>query len=51
MIGPSFEATLAAAARGDELAFGILWRDLQPGLLRYLNALAPGAGEDLASET
>jgi RNA polymerase sigma-70 factor, ECF subfamily len=42
---------LAAAAAGDELAFGILWRDLQPGLLRYLNALAPGAGEDLASET
>jgi RNA polymerase sigma-70 factor (ECF subfamily) len=51
MIGPSFEAVLAAAAGGDELAFGILWRDLQPGLLRYLNALAPGAGEDLASET
>jgi RNA polymerase sigma-70 factor (ECF subfamily) len=51
MIGPSFEAVLAAAAGGDELAFGILWRDLQPGLLRYLDALAPGAGEDLASET
>jgi RNA polymerase sigma-70 factor, ECF subfamily len=51
MIGPSFEAVLAAAAGGDELAFGVLWRDLQPGLLRYLDALAPGAGEDLASET
>jgi RNA polymerase sigma-70 factor, ECF subfamily len=51
MIGPSFDAVLGAAAAGDELAFGILWRDLQPGLLRYLNALAPGAGEDLASET
>jgi RNA polymerase sigma-70 factor (ECF subfamily) len=51
MIGPSFTAVLAAAASGDEVAFGILWRDLQPGLLRYLNALAPGAGEDLASET
>ena len=51
MIGPSFEAVLAAAVDGDELAFGVLWRDLQPGLLRYLNALAPGAGEDLASET
>jgi RNA polymerase sigma-70 factor, ECF subfamily len=51
MIGPSFEAVLAAAAGGDELAFGVLWRDLQPGLLRFLNALAPGAGEDLASET
>jgi RNA polymerase sigma-70 factor (ECF subfamily) len=51
MIGPSFEAVLDAAAGGDEAAFGILWRDLQPGLLRYLEALAPGAAEDLASET
>jgi RNA polymerase sigma-70 factor (ECF subfamily) len=51
MIGPCFEAVLAAAAGGDELAFGTLWRDLQPGLLRYLSALAPGASEDLASET
>lgn len=51
MIGPSFEAVLAAAADGDELAFRTLWRDVQPGLLRYLNAFAPGAGEDLASET
>ena len=42
MIGPSFEAVLAAAADGDELAFGALWRDLQPALLRYLNAFAPG---------
>jgi RNA polymerase sigma-70 factor, ECF subfamily len=51
MIGPSFEAVLHAAAGGDEAAFGILWRDLHPALLRYLDALAPGAGEDLASET
>jgi RNA polymerase sigma-70 factor, ECF subfamily len=51
MIGPSFQAVLAAAAGGDELAFRALWRDLQPGLLRYLNAFAPGSGEDLASET
>jgi RNA polymerase sigma-70 factor (ECF subfamily) len=51
MIGPSFTAVLAAAADGDELAFGVLWRDLQPALLRYLNAFARGAGEDLASET
>ena len=42
---------LAAAAGGDDAAFGVLWRDLQPGLLRYLNAMAPGSGEDLASET
>jgi RNA polymerase sigma-70 factor, ECF subfamily len=51
MIGPSFEAVLDAAAAGDEHAFGVIWRDLQPGLLRYLSVLAPGAGEDLASET
>jgi RNA polymerase sigma-70 factor, ECF subfamily len=51
MIGPSFTAVLDAAAGGDEAAFGILWRDLQPGLLRYLDTLAPGAAEDLASET
>jgi RNA polymerase sigma-70 factor, ECF subfamily len=51
MIGPSFEVVLAAAAGGDEAAFAAIWRDLQPGLLRYLDALAPGAGEDLASET
>ena len=51
MIGPSFEAVLAAAADGDELAFGVLWRDLQPAVLRFLNAFAPGSGEDLASET
>jgi RNA polymerase sigma-70 factor (ECF subfamily) len=51
MTGPSFATVLAAAGGGDELAFGVLWRDLQPGLLRYLEVLAPGAGEDLASET
>jgi RNA polymerase sigma-70 factor (ECF subfamily) len=51
MIGPCFEAVLDAAAGGDEAAFAILWRDLQPGLLRYLDAFAPGAAEDLASET
>jgi RNA polymerase sigma-70 factor (ECF subfamily) len=51
MIGPSFQVVLDAAAGGDETAFGVLWRDLQPRLLRYLDALAPGAGEDLASET
>jgi RNA polymerase sigma-70 factor (ECF subfamily) len=51
MVGPSFAAVLDAAVAGDEAAFRVLWRDLQPGLLRYLDALAPGAGEDLASET
>jgi hypothetical protein len=42
LIGPAFDAVLAAAARGDDEAFGILWRDLQPGLLRHLHPLAAG---------
>jgi RNA polymerase sigma-70 factor, ECF subfamily len=51
MIGASFDAVLDAAAGGDEGAFAILWRDLQPGLLRYLRVVAPTVCEDLASET
>jgi RNA polymerase sigma-70 factor, ECF subfamily len=50
MIGDAFPAVLAAAARGDEDAFGRLWRELQPRLLRYLLVIAPGAAEDVASE-
>lgn len=51
MIGPSFPAVLAAAQRGDERAFAVLWRDLQPAVLRYLRVAAPGAAEDLAADT
>jgi RNA polymerase sigma-70 factor (ECF subfamily) len=51
MIGPTFAAVLAAAVGGDEDAFGMLWYDLQPRLLRYFRVVAPGAAEDLASET
>jgi RNA polymerase sigma-70 factor, ECF subfamily len=51
MIGPEFAAVLAAAAAGDEHAFGCLWRDLQPRLLRYFLVATPSAAEDLASET
>jgi RNA polymerase sigma-70 factor (ECF subfamily) len=50
MIGDEFPAVLAAA-RGDEAAFGRLWHDLQPRLLRYFAVAAPAAAEDLASET
>jgi RNA polymerase sigma-70 factor (ECF subfamily) len=51
VIGAAFDSVLTAAARGDERAFALLWRELQPGLLRYLEVVVPGAAEDLASET
>jgi RNA polymerase sigma-70 factor (ECF subfamily) len=51
MIGPEFPAVLSAAAGGDEAAFGQLWHDLQPRLLRYFMVVSPAAAEDLASET
>jgi RNA polymerase sigma-70 factor, ECF subfamily len=51
MIGPEFPAVLGAAARGDEDAFGRLWLDLQPRLLRYFAVVSTAAAEDLASET
>jgi RNA polymerase sigma-70 factor, ECF subfamily len=51
MIGPSFPAVLAAAQGGDEQAFAVLWRDLQPAVLRYLRVAAPSAAEDLAADT
>jgi RNA polymerase sigma-70 factor, ECF subfamily len=51
MIGPTFPDVLKAAAGGDGDAFGKLWHDLQPRLLRYFRVIAPGAAEDLASET
>src|SRR5918993_131658 len=51
MIGPEFPVVLEAATRGDEEAFGSLWRDLQPRLLRYFMVAVPAAAEDLASET
>jgi RNA polymerase sigma-70 factor (ECF subfamily) len=51
MIGPEFPAVLSAAAGGDEDAFGRLWQDLQPRLLRYFMVVSPAVAEDLASET
>jgi RNA polymerase sigma-70 factor, ECF subfamily len=51
MIGAAFPDVLSAAAGGDQDAFGRLWRDLQPRLLRYLRVVTPGGAEDLASET
>ena len=51
MIGPEFPAVLSAAAGGDEDAFGRLWHDLQPRLLRYFAVVSRAAADDLASET
>jgi RNA polymerase sigma-70 factor, ECF subfamily len=51
MIGPDFPDVLGAAAIGDEEAFGRLWRDLHPRLLRYFGVVSRSTAEDLASET
>jgi RNA polymerase sigma-70 factor, ECF subfamily len=51
MIGPSFPDLLAAAQSGDEQAFAVLWRELQPAVLRYLRVAAPVEAEDLAADT
>jgi RNA polymerase sigma-70 factor (ECF subfamily) len=42
---------VAAAQRGDTDAFRVLYRDIQPRLLRYLRALVGEDAEDVASET
>ena len=49
--GCNFTQALDAARRGDARALATLWRELQPALLRYLQAGDPDAAEDLASET
>lgn len=41
---------LAAARKGDEDAFRVLYRELQPALLRYLGVLVGGDAEDVASD-
>ena len=51
MDGDDFQHAVVAAAQGDQGAFAALWRAHQPALLRYLQVVAPGAAEDLASET
>jgi RNA polymerase sigma-70 factor, ECF subfamily len=51
VIGPSFQRVLAGAVAGDEDCFAVIWRDLQPALLRYLRVVARGAADDIASET
>ena len=45
-----FRGTLRGAQRGDEEAFARLWREFQPGLLRYLRIKAAPVAEDLAAD-
>jgi RNA polymerase sigma-70 factor (ECF subfamily) len=44
-------AALHAAIDGDAAAFTVLWRSLQPAVLRYLRVVCDDAAEDVASET
>lgn len=45
------DEAVRAAQRGDSAGFRVLYRDLQPRLLRYLRALVGEDAEDVASET
>ncbi len=45
-----FRGTVKAAQRGDQEAFANLWREFQPGLLRYLRIKASPVAEDLAAD-
>lgn len=50
--GPvDLSAAVTAAVAGDEDAFGVLYNEVQPGLLRYLRVLVGQDAEDVASET
>jgi RNA polymerase sigma-70 factor (ECF subfamily) len=51
MLGPPFDDVLDGAQSGDPLAFGELWRDAQPMLLRYLRVMVDDRAEDVASFT
>ena len=51
MVGEDFGALLAAAQCGSEQAFSVLWRDVNPALLRYLRVVAAEHAEDVAAET
>jgi RNA polymerase sigma-70 factor (ECF subfamily) len=44
-------SALRAAVGGDEAAFAVIWRALQPAVLRYLRVVCGEAAEDVASET
>jgi RNA polymerase sigma-70 factor, ECF subfamily len=47
---PDLSAAVEAAQAGDDQAFRVLYRDVQPRLLRYLRAMVGEDAEDVASE-
>lgn len=49
--GTELSAVVSAAREGSQEAFRVLYREVQPGLLRYLRGLVGAEAEDLASET
>ncbi|WP_236791520.1 RNA polymerase sigma factor [Amycolatopsis sp. GM8] len=49
-LDPDLPAALKLAQAGDEEAFRVLYRAIQPGMVRYLRALAGEDAEDVASE-
>jgi RNA polymerase sigma-70 factor (ECF subfamily) len=49
--GADLGGSVGRAQQGDAEAFRLLYRDIQPRLLRYLGALAGQDAEDIASET
>lgn len=48
---PDLATAIRCARTGDEDAFGVLYRDIQPRMLRYLRTLVGADAEDVASET
>jgi RNA polymerase sigma-70 factor, ECF subfamily len=51
MLGDAFDSALSGAAVGDDASFALLYRDLQPALVRYLRTLSREHCDDVASET
>jgi RNA polymerase sigma-70 factor (ECF subfamily) len=51
MLGESFDDLLEAARAGDEDAFAAIWREHNPGLLRYLRVVDRDIADDVAADT
>ncbi|MCM3920708.1 RNA polymerase sigma factor [Frankia sp. AiPs1] len=47
---PDLSSAVSGAQRGDEASFRLIYRTVQPGLLRYLRVLVGDDAEDVASE-